>query len=54
MPSRFIAATVRQAAAADGPSYIQILVPCVPGWKIEPEKLSGWNGAVLLTSEGDT
>lgn len=33
-----IAAKVAKAAAADGPSYLQILVPCVPGWKIAPEK----------------
>lgn len=26
---------VKKAAAADGPSYLSILVPCVPGWKIE-------------------
>lgn len=26
---------IKKAVAADGPSYLQILVPCVPGWKIE-------------------
>ncbi len=31
-----IAAKIKKAVATPGPSYIQILVPCVPGWKIEP------------------
>lgn len=26
---------VKQAIATPGPSYLQILVPCIPGWKIE-------------------
>ncbi|MDO8592686.1 MAG: thiamine pyrophosphate-dependent enzyme [bacterium] len=26
---------VKKAMAAPGPSYLQILVPCIPGWKIE-------------------
>ena len=26
---------VKKAAAVVGPSYLQILVPCIPGWKIE-------------------
>lgn len=26
---------VKQAVATPGPSYLQILVPCIPGWKIE-------------------
>lgn len=26
---------IKKAAAALGPSYLQILVPCIPGWKIE-------------------
>lgn len=26
---------VKNAMAAPGPSYLQILVPCIPGWKIE-------------------
>lgn len=30
-----IAGKVKKAAATEGPSYIQILVPCIPGWKIE-------------------
>ena len=29
---------VKKAAATPGPSYLQILVPCIPGWKIEPNK----------------
>jgi len=28
---------IKQAVATPGPSYLQILVPCVPGWKIEPK-----------------
>ncbi|MFH1822270.1 MAG: thiamine pyrophosphate-dependent enzyme, partial [Patescibacteria group bacterium] len=27
---------VKKALEIKGPSYIQILVPCIPGWKIEP------------------
>jgi pyruvate ferredoxin oxidoreductase beta subunit len=33
-----IKAKVAKAAATDGPSYIQILVPCVPGWKTAPDQ----------------
>ncbi len=29
---------VKKALATDGPSYLQILVPCIPGWKIEPNQ----------------
>jgi pyruvate ferredoxin oxidoreductase beta subunit len=29
---------VKKAAATPGPSYLQILVPCIPGWKIEPSQ----------------
>jgi len=32
-----IARKVKAAAAIDGPAYVQILVPCIPGWKIKPE-----------------
>jgi pyruvate ferredoxin oxidoreductase beta subunit len=32
-----IQAKVKKAAAADGPAYIQILVPCIPGWGIKPD-----------------
>ncbi|MDO8668470.1 MAG: thiamine pyrophosphate-dependent enzyme [bacterium] len=28
---------VKKAIAAPGPSYLQILVPCIPGWKTEPK-----------------
>ncbi|MFA6171290.1 MAG: thiamine pyrophosphate-dependent enzyme [Patescibacteria group bacterium] len=31
-----IAAKVKKAVATPGPSYIQIMVPCIPGWGIEP------------------
>ena len=33
-----IKAKVAKAAATDGPSYIQIMVPCVPGWKYPPDQ----------------
>lgn len=26
---------IKKAAVADGPSYLSILVPCIPGWKIQ-------------------
>ncbi len=29
---------VKKALKTKGPSYIQILVPCIPGWKIEPNQ----------------
>ena len=29
---------VRKAVEIDGPAYIQILVPCIPGWKIRPDQ----------------
>lgn len=29
---------VKKALEVDGPSYIQILSPCIPGWKIPPDK----------------
>lgn len=29
---------VKKAVATAGPSYLQILVPCIPGWKIEPNQ----------------
>jgi len=31
-------AKVAKAAAIDGPTYIQVLVPCVPGWKTPPDQ----------------
>ncbi len=33
-----IKAKVAKAKAIDGPTYIQILVPCVPGWKTPPDQ----------------
>ncbi|MDO9399621.1 MAG: thiamine pyrophosphate-dependent enzyme [bacterium] len=30
-----IIAKIKKAKEINGPSYIQILVPCIPGWKIE-------------------
>lgn len=33
-----IAVKVKKAMSMKGPSYIQILVPCIPGWKIEPNQ----------------
>lgn len=34
--SEDIKAKVKKALATPGPSYLQILVPCIPGWKIDP------------------
>ncbi|MDD4900937.1 MAG: thiamine pyrophosphate-dependent enzyme [Patescibacteria group bacterium] len=28
---------IKKAVATPGPSYLQILVPCIPGWKTEPK-----------------
>jgi len=45
-----ITAKINKAKEINGPSYIQILVPCIPGWKIEPNqtinlaKLAGLTG----------
>ena len=33
-----ITAKVKKALAVNGPSYIQILCPCVPGWKINTDE----------------
>lgn len=33
-----IEAKVKKAVQIPGPSYIQILTPCIPGWKIEPSE----------------
>jgi len=33
-----IANKVKKAIATAGPSYLQILVPCIPGWRIEPSQ----------------
>jgi len=29
---------IRKALSIDGPSYIQLLCPCIPGWKIKTDK----------------
>ena len=33
-----ITAKIKKAVAVDGPAYIQILTPCVPGWRIRPDQ----------------
>jgi len=33
-----IAAKVRRAVEIEGPAYIQILSPCIPGWKIKSDE----------------
>jgi len=33
-----IQAKVKKAVTIPGPAYIQILVPCIPGWKIRPDQ----------------
>ena len=33
-----IQAKVKKALTFNGPAYIQILVPCIPGWKIRPDQ----------------
>jgi len=33
-----IKAKVKKALEVEGPAYIQILVPCIPGWKFESSK----------------
>lgn len=33
-----IKAKVKKAVAVDGPAYIQIMVPCIPGWKIKSDQ----------------
>ncbi len=33
-----IANKVKKAITTPGPSYLQILVPCIPGWRIEPNQ----------------
>ncbi len=33
-----IKAKVKKALTIEGPAYIQILTPCVPGWKIKPNQ----------------
>ena len=29
---------MKKAASVDGPAFVQVLAPCVPGWRIPPEK----------------
>ncbi len=33
-----IQAKIKKASEIDGPGYIQILAPCVPGWRIKPDQ----------------
>jgi len=33
-----IKAKVKKAVETEGPGYIQILAPCIPGWKIKPDE----------------
>lgn len=33
-----IEAKVKKAVEMEGPAYIQIMTPCVPGWKIDPSQ----------------
>jgi pyruvate ferredoxin oxidoreductase beta subunit len=33
-----IQAKIKKASAIEGPGYIQILVPCIPGWRIKPDQ----------------
>lgn len=40
---------IKKASETDGPSYIQILVPCVPGWKIEPNQTINIAKLAVLT-----
>ncbi|TKJ17287.1 2-ketoisovalerate ferredoxin oxidoreductase [Candidatus Woesearchaeota archaeon B3_Woes] len=40
---------VRKALAIDGPSYIQILCPCIPGWKMESNKTIEYSDLAVKT-----
>ncbi len=40
---------VRKALAIDGPSYIQILCPCIPGWKMESNKTVEFSDLAVKT-----
>src|SRR3989339_406925 len=33
-----IEAKVKKAVTMEGPAYIQIMTPCIPGWKISPDQ----------------
>lgn len=40
---------IKKASETEGPSYLQILVPCVPGWKIEPNQTINIAKLAVLT-----
>ena len=40
---------VRKALSFEGPSYIQLLCPCVPGWKIDPSKTIEYSDLAVKT-----
>ncbi len=40
---------VRKALSFDGPSYIQILCPCIPGWKMDPSKTIEYSDLAVKT-----
>lgn len=40
---------VRKALSIDGPSYIQILCPCIPGWKMESNKTIEYSDLAVKT-----
>ncbi|MFH1255229.1 MAG: thiamine pyrophosphate-dependent enzyme [bacterium] len=40
---------IKKAAETQGPSYVQILSPCVPGWKIEPNQTLNIAKLAVLT-----
>lgn len=40
---------IKKASETEGPTYIQILVPCVPGWKIEPNQTINIAKLAVLT-----
>jgi pyruvate ferredoxin oxidoreductase beta subunit len=42
-------AKVRKALSIDGPSYIQILCPCIPGWKCKSEKTIEYSKLAVQT-----
>ena len=39
----------QKALSIDGPSYIQILCPCIPGWKMEPNKTIEYSDLAVKT-----
>ncbi len=40
---------VRKALSIDGPSYIQILCPCIPGWKMNSNKTVEYSDLAVKT-----